>query len=119
MIAAIVAWVSLRVVGSIHDSPNHLSHRARAQLEILGAKIEQFREHTGTVPNDLRELTVPGKMGPYARSADLLDPWNASFYYRPLNNGSGFVLFTLGSDGRLGGRQDARDVAYKGLADGR
>nr|WP_246387809.1 type II secretion system protein GspG [Chiayiivirga flava] len=92
-------------------------HMARAQLASLEGKIEQFRLDTGRLPSTLHELTLPGNagLGPYSRPSELRDPWGEPLYYRVLNARAlsaspDYTLFTLGSDGRLGGSDDAADL---------
>lgn len=91
---------------------------ARAQIKTLGEKIDEFRSDTGRLPLSLKELTWPNGLGPYARDWELTDPWQRPVYYRADDDGKGFVLFSLGRDGRLGGEDDAEDVQFESSTKG-
>jgi general secretion pathway protein G len=95
---------------------------ARAQLRTLGSKVEAFRIDTGQYPENLEALlrpdALPNARGPYVRSRELIDPWGRQFYYRPDVGEGGFVLFSLGADGMLGGTGQDRDIASERRADG-
>lgn len=90
-----------------------LEDRARSQLASLEGKIAQFQLDTGRLPSTLLELTLPGDagLGPYSKPSELRDPWGAPLYYRIFDSTGAYTLFTLGSDGRLGGDDGARDMA--------
>jgi len=90
-----------------HDS-------ARAQIELLAGSIDLFKEDTGSLPRSLTDLikqgSVPRWSGPYIQDEGLLDPWGAAFYYRAHDSDQSYILFTLGSEGRIGGHGNARDI---------
>lgn len=85
------------------------------QLRTIGAKVEAYQMDTGAFPSALSEmvedLNTEGWQGPYARVADLRDPWGRPFFYRVEADGAAFQLFSLGRDGRLGGADEDRDQA--------
>ena len=97
------------VVGSTFTCSRHLY--ARVQVKKVAAMIEQYRIDAGEYPTDLEQLLEPGpqQSGPYIQARDLRDPWFRPLYYRVDNNGRSFVLFTLGSDGRMGGDDENAD----------
>ena len=92
-------------------------------IEALGAKIESYRIDAGAYPATLVELTnvrppVPNpELGPYAKSAELSDPWKRAYYYRVNESGTSFLLFSLGADGAIGGAGENLDVQYKAAGD--
>lgn len=87
---------------------------ARVQLEKISASIHQFHADVGAFPANLDVLTMPGPpkaLGPYLKQRELRDPWGQTLYYQPGKDGQSFALFSLGSDGRLGGTGPAEDIA--------
>lgn len=84
-------------------------------LDDLVVKIDTYRaEHQGRLPDTLDALLDdhPAQVGhgPYARRADLVDPWGRRFYYRASEDGHAFLLFSLGADGLPGGKDRQNDV---------
>lgn len=99
----------------IHQYPiDDNASMAGIQIEKIGASLEQYRADTGAFPTALEVLTAPAPpkaLGPYLRLRELRDPWEQAFHYRSGQDGQSYVLFTLGSDGRPGGRGQAEDIA--------
>jgi general secretion pathway protein G len=85
--------------------------RLRLQLDNLAADIAQFEFDTGALPHSLQALVDEPESGPgpYARARDLLDPWGFPVQYQRLSTPEQFVVYSLGSDGMLGGSGDSRD----------
>ncbi|MGO1069420.1 type II secretion system protein GspG [Lysobacter sp. CA199] len=106
---SVAAWVAYRIVVPTYCT-DHM--RVRAQIATLGGKAEAFRKDVGRFPRSLNELTISRGLGPYARTPELIDPWQRPLYYRIEAAGEGFVLFSLGHDGRIGGEDESRDVGY-------
>jgi len=118
LLAALVAAVLLLAIGgrvflSGCDYPDRRI-LARVQTQSLGSKVVTFYQDTGRFPASLEVLAVPGAdgLGPYARSQELRDPWGAPFHYRASSSKKSFILFTLGSDGLLGGAGDTADQQF-------
>jgi general secretion pathway protein G len=92
-------------------------------IEVLGAKIESYRVDAGVYPATLGDLTnsrppVPNpELGPYAKLGELSDPWQRAYYYRVDESGKGFLLFSLGADGAIGGTGENKHVQYNAAAD--
>jgi general secretion pathway protein G len=111
-IALLLSFGAYKVVRGPDES--HAKARlARAQLQVLGSSVEQFRGDTGHVPATLEELlgAGPKQLGPYARSNEFVDPWGNPIHYRPVGPAS-LTLFTLGADGQPGGSGDDTDQFY-------
>ena len=106
----ILGWMIVRQVFGHAHGPNHRHHVARSQLGGLAAKLHQYRLDTGRFPERLEDLTSDDGLGPYAKPREFSDPWGAPFYYRVDVARGSFALFTLGSDGRIGGGGNARDI---------
>jgi general secretion pathway protein G len=117
-LAAGGTWFVSRITGNTDE--NWAQDHARAEVSVLGAKVEQFIADTGRPPQALEELTRkdtdPRSQGPYAMNRELIDPWERPYYYRALSR-KDFTLFTLGADGRIGGRGDDTDRTYAPTTD--
>ena len=103
--------------GSIADTKwDH----ARAQLRSLDYKVEAFKRDKGEFPESLEVLleadAVLVARGPYVHPRELTDPWGRQIYYRRNVGERGFVLFSLGADGMLGGWGQDRDIASESRA---
>lgn len=112
---AAVGHVLIQIVGYSRDDRWSL---ARFQLELIASTVQLYRADTGQLPASLDALTLsdgPG-LGPYLSRRQLLDPWGRALFYRVDPDRRGFVLFTLGRDGRLGGAGADADL-QRGLRD--
>jgi general secretion pathway protein G len=101
-----------------HDEAK--SRLARSQLDTLGAKIKAFALDHGRFPVEPADLA--GKSGSvqiaYARRSELIDPWGNTIYFRVLDKGQSFLLFTLGRDRVPGGSGPDSDLHVKLSKDG-
>ena len=115
LIGGIVAFAATRILGGGDRAKVNL---ARAQVQTIAEKIQQFDMDTGNLPASLDELvTAPGNatgwLGPYAKSSELKDPWNHPFEYRVPGDGQPFDLVSLGKDGKPGGTSVDADIKYQ------
>jgi len=115
LIGGIVAFAATRILGGGDRAKANL---AKAQVQTLAEKIHQFEMDTGTLPNSLDDLvTQPGDasgwLGPYAKTAELKDPWNKPFEYRMPGESQAFDLISLGKDGQSGGESVDADIVYE------
>ena len=96
---------------------------ARAQLELLGMALEQYRLDNAWYPSTTQGLEAlrtrpdgePGAMnwrGPYLRKAVPLDPWGRPYVYRSPGeaNPAGYDILSYGRDGRPGGDGEDADI---------
>lgn len=88
---------------------------ANSQMKSLALKIEEYRMDNEDLPNSLDNLvSQPGGadnwMGPYAKKADLKDPWGTPIEFS--KSGASFTLKSLGKDKAAGGDGLARDFTY-------
>lgn len=121
IIVIVLIGLVLTVVGSriLGGSDRAKTNLVKSQLQTLAGKIEQFEMDTGRKPGALGELVtaptgVAGWLGPYAKEADLKDPWNNAIQYRlPGESGASFDLVSLGADGKPGGDSVNADVRYE------
>ena len=115
LIGGIVAFAATRILGGGDRAKANL---AKAQVQTMAEKVQQFEMDTGSLPNSLDELaTAPGSatgwLGPYAKTAELKDPWNHPFVYTVPGDGQPFDLISLGKDGKPGGTSVDADIKYQ------
>ncbi len=122
LLASLVAPSVFQNVGAVKTTT------ARTQLEMLGAALDAYRLDNGRYPTttqgldalqrlSLEEPRPPNWRGPYLRKALPLDPWGQPYSYQLSASaqgavGTGFVLASLGADGRIGGRGDDADIVF-------
>jgi general secretion pathway protein G len=88
---------------------------AKAQLSSLSSKVEMFVLDVGSTPERLDDLlTRPGNAegwnGPYAKEADLKDPWGQPFEYKAPGEHGEFDLMSYGADKKSGGDGNNKDL---------
>ena len=115
LIGGIVAFAASRILGGGDRARFNL---AKSQVQTLAEKVQQYQNDTGTLPTTLDELvTQPGNaagwLGPYAKPAELKDPWGHDFVYRAPGEGQAFDLVSLGADGQPGGSSVDADIKYE------
>jgi general secretion pathway protein G len=115
LIGAVLTLVGSRVLGGADRGKANL---AKSQIQTLAGKVENFQLDTGRLPGKLDELvTQPGGssgwLGPYAKPAELNDPWGHPIEYRAPGEGQPFDLISLGKDGRPGGSSYDADIKYE------
>jgi general secretion pathway protein G len=115
LIGGIVAFAATRILGGGDRAKVSL---AKAQVQTMAEKIQQYEMDTGTLPNSLDELvTQPGNatgwLGPYAKAAEMKDPWNHPFEFTVPGDGQPFDLVSLGKDGKPGGTSVDADIKYQ------
>jgi len=115
LIGAVLTLVGSRVLGGADRGKANL---ARSQIQTLAGKVENFQLDTGKLPAKLDDLvTQPGGaagwLGPYAKPAELNDPWGHPIEYRVPGSGRPFDLVSLGKDGQAGGSSYDSDIVYE------
>jgi general secretion pathway protein G len=115
LIGGIVAFAATRILGGGDRARVNL---AKAQVQTLAEKVQQFEMDTGSLPNSLEELVnAPGNasgwLGPYAKPAELNDPWNTPFEYRIPGDAQAFDIVSLGADRKPGGDSVNADIKYQ------
>ena len=93
---------------------------AKAQIELLGAALDQYRLDVGSYPQSsvglsalVQNPNVPNWNGPYLKkNAVPLDPWSKPYQYKccPGDRGD-YDLWSYGADGAPGGEGENADVA--------
>jgi len=113
LIAGIAAFAASRVLGGGDRAKVNL---ARAQVQTLAEKVQQYQMDTGGLPGSLQELVQSGAtgwLGPYAKEAELKDPWNHPWAYTVPGDGQPFGLLSYGADGQAGGSSVNADIKYE------
>lgn len=113
LIGGIVAFAATRILGGGDRAKVNL---AKAQVQTLAEKVQQYEQDTGTLPPTLQALVASdasGWLGPYAKTGELNDPWNHPFVYKAPGEGKAFDLLSLGKDGKPGGTSVDGDIAFE------
>ncbi|MCU0579662.1 MAG: type II secretion system major pseudopilin GspG [Desulfobacterota bacterium] len=90
---------------------------AKAQIELLGQALDQYRLDVGAYPNTQEGLkalmTNPGVEkweGPYLKKNLPLDPWGKEYLYQSPGTHGEFDLYSYGRDGKPGGEGEDGDI---------
>jgi general secretion pathway protein G len=115
LIGGIVAFAASKILGGKDRANVNLT---KAQVQTLAEKIESYQMDTGSLPSTLADLvTQPGSasgwLGPYAKQADLKDPWGTPYEYRVPGDNQAFDLISLGADKQVGGSSVDGDIKYQ------
>lgn len=115
LIGAVLTLVGSRVLGGADKGKYKL---AQAQIQTVAGKIESYRLDTNALPNSLNDLVaqpagVSGWLGPYAKAAELKDPWGRDLDYRAPGENGPFDLSSLGADGKPGGQSTDADIKFE------
>ncbi len=115
LIGAVLTLVGSRVLGGADRGKANL---AKSQIQTLAGKIENYQLDTGSLPPNLDSLVnntgnAAGWLGPYAKPAELKDPWGHDIDYRAPGETQPFDLISLGKDGQPGGQSYDADIKYE------
>jgi len=115
LIGAVLTLVASRVLGGADRGKANI---AKAQVQTVASKIDNYRLDTNRLPAKLDELvtqpaSVNGWMGPYAKASDLDDPWGRPLEYRAPGDNQDYELISLGKDGKPGGSSFDADIRYE------
>ena len=116
-LASVVAPAVFGNVGAARQSA------ARSQLQIFALALDSYRLDTYSYPSTSQGLTtlrvapqggepVRNWRGPYLRADAPLDPWGRAYLYASPGsaNPTGYDLYSLGRDGRIGGDGEDADI---------
>ena len=91
---------------------------ARIQVKNIAQSVELNYLDLGVYPTSDQGLAAlvqppgPAWRGPYVRDArGLTDPWGRAYLYRSPGSQGPYEVYSLSSDGQVGGTGDAADVA--------
>ncbi|KRG69700.1 general secretion pathway protein GspG [Pseudoxanthomonas dokdonensis] len=115
LIGAVLTLVGSRVLGGADKGKFKI---AQAQVQTLAGKVESYQLDTGSLPAKLDDLvTQPGNaagwLGPYAKPAELKDPWGHAIEYQAPGESQPFDLISRGKDGQPGGDSYNADIKYE------
>jgi general secretion pathway protein G len=90
----------------------------KAQIELLGQALDQFRLDTGRYPTTSEGLNAlvanPGITnwdGPYLKKAVPNDPWGNAYSYSSPGSHGDYDLLSFGADRAPGGEDENKDIA--------
>ena len=115
LIGGIVAFAASRILGGGDRAKVNLT---KAQVQTLADKIQQYEGDTGSLPDTLGDLVkapggASGWLGPYAKEAEMKDPWNHPYTFTVPGENGRFDLISLGADGKAGGDSVNADIRYE------
>ncbi|HET6604074.1 MAG TPA: type II secretion system major pseudopilin GspG [Xanthomonadaceae bacterium] len=116
IVVAIIAVIGGIVANRIFGGADKAKWRlAQAQIQTLAGKIEGYELDNGNPPEQLQDLVrepgnAAGWLGPYAKEAELKDPWNRPFEYRIPGESGKYDLISYGADGKPGGDSWNKDI---------
>jgi len=91
---------------------------AKAQIELLGQALDEFRLDNGRYPTTDEGLealrkkpdNMPNWAGPYLPKPVPKDPWGRDYVYRSPGEHGDYDLYSYGRDGQEGGEGEDADV---------
>lgn len=115
ILSLLAALVGPRVVGYMGQSK---IKAAKIQITGFETALDLFRLDVGRYPLQSEGLgalraapaAAPGWAGPYLDKDIAADPWGTPYVYATQGNGAGFLLRSLGADGREGGEGENVDI---------
>ncbi len=124
IIAVLAAVIGPEIFRNVGDANRGA---ARSQIEMLGLALDQYRLDNHAYPTTeqglgaLRSAPAAGDpprnwRGPYLRRPIPGDPWGRAYLYLSPGraNPSGYDLYSLGRDGKLGGMDEDADLTSWG-----
>lgn len=115
LIGGIVAFAASRILGGGDKARYRL---AQSTVQTMAEKIQSYQMDTGSLPGSLEDLvrqpgSASGWLGPYAKEADLKDPWGTPYVYRVPGDSGAFDLLSLGADRKEGGQSVDADIKFE------
>lgn len=120
VIGLLAGLVAPQILGRVSEAR---TTTAKAQIELLGVALENYRLDNGVYPSTAQGLEAlrakpagspaPANWrGPYMRKAIPADPWGRPYIYASLGtiDRQGFDLGSLGRDGKRGGEDEDGDI---------
>jgi len=114
VLGLLVGLVGPRLFGRVGQTKQAT---AKAQIELLGAGLDQYRLDVGAYPNTSQGLDAmqrnPGVQnwnGPYLKKAVPKDPWGNPYKYRSPGQHGEYDLWSEGADGAPGGDGENADI---------
>jgi general secretion pathway protein G len=121
ILGLVAGLVGPRLFGRVGQSKQGI---AKAQIELFGAALDQYRLDVGSYPAGAAGLqalvqnpNAPSWNGPYLKKNVVpLDPWGRPYQYKccPGDHGD-YDIWSLGADGAPGGEGENADVTSSGM----
>ncbi len=119
ILGLLAGLVGPRLFGKVDSSK---VKTAETQVKMLKGALQTYRLDMGGYPSTAEGLaalqTPPANgssfwEGPYLEETLPLDPWHNKYQYQsPADNIQGFLLYSLGADGKQGGEGLDADIGY-------
>ncbi|SPD73471.1 pseudopilin, cryptic, general secretion pathway [uncultured Desulfobacterium sp.] len=115
ILGLISALVAPKFFGKVEKAQ---TKTAKAQIELLGSALDDFRLDNGRYPTSEEGLKAlrekPSGLenwdGPYLPKAVPLDPWDKPYIYKSPGEHGDYDLYSFGKDGVAGGEKNDQDV---------
>lgn len=115
ILGLLAALVAPRFVGKVGKAK---VKTAKAQIELLGSALDDFRLDNGRYPTTEEGLDalrhkppgLPNWDGPYLPKEVPLDPWGRPYHYKCPGEHGDYDLFSYGKDGVQGGEKENQDI---------
>lgn len=120
VIGLLASIVGPRILGRVSEAK---SATARAQIELLGTALDNYRLDDGGYPTTEQGLSALQEKptrepiplnwrGPYLQKAIPADPWGRRYNYTSPgeHDPTSYDLWTFGRDGQPGGEGDNADI---------
>jgi len=121
VVIVIIALLASLVVPNLFSKLDNAKVKtAYTQMKMLSQALDEFRIDVGHYPTTqeglkvlwVKNSTIRGWDGPYLPKPVEDDPWGYPYHYkRPGKNSEPYALYDLGSDGKVGGSGDAKDIS--------
>lgn len=119
VVMAIIALLAALVGPTLWPQKEEANKKAaRAQIEMFGQALDQFRLDNDRYPTTQEGLnaliTNPGIEswdGPYLKKKVIRDdPWNNTYIYKSPGSHGDYDLYSYGKDGAAGGTKENADI---------
>ena len=114
VLGLLVGLVGPRLFGRVGQTKQAA---AKAQIELIGAGLDQYRLDVGSYPNTSQGVEAlqksPGVQswnGPYLKKSVPKDPWGNPYKYRAPGQHGEYDLWSEGADGAPGGEGENSDI---------
>ena len=112
ILGLLASLVAPKMFGKIGSSKQKT---AQTQMEMLSTALDMYRLDVGNYPDSLQALRAsndPNWQGPYLPKDIPNDPWGNAYIFKFPGEKGEFDLMSFGSDGKLGGEAENRDISY-------
>ena len=101
--------------GACSASPQQIERQIQRDLKALDQAVSQYTRIKNEYPDSLSALTDVGGRNLLADGTSLQDPYGNPYGYTSPAYGGSYDLYSLGSDGSVGGEDENADVSWQAL----